>query len=437
MHVNRAELSRIPAALAGRRARLRWVYVVLGGALFMPYYLVSLWLIQVAGLPRHTGSQVVVEFAAYFGALPLAALTAPVRFLRPFEVAAAQALLGGGTHSLPGGPARSWRSRGRAGLYYFLHVAGGAVLSGLSFAAVPLAGVLIVLPALGALPRPLVPIWPAGVSAGWAPAAGLVMLLALLCLLAAAGAGATRLATVLLGPTPAERLAEVERRAAALAERGRLARELHDSVGHALSIVAIQANAALRVADHDGEFVKQALTAIGDTAKAAVDELDHVLGLLREEPAGTAPQPTLADLDRLIGNARQAGAKITASVTGDIASMPAMTSREAYRVVQESLTNALRHAGKSPVEVSVVRAPAELTITVANPIQEPPDGRGAGPGGWDAGPGGWDAGPGGTGAAPSGGRGLSGMRERVAMLGGQAECGPQEGDWLVRVAIPL
>jgi Histidine kinase len=75
----------------------------------------------------------------------------------------------------------------------------------------------------------------------------------------------------------------------------------HDSVGHALSVVAIQANAAVRVLDRDVEFVRQALTAIGDTAKSAVEDLDHVLGLLREEPGGTAPQPTLADLDRLIG----------------------------------------------------------------------------------------------------------------------------------------
>lgn len=147
-----------------------------------------------------------------------------------------------------------------------------------------------------------------------------------------------------------------------------------------------------------------------------MDDLDHVLGLLREEPAGAAPQPTLADLDRLIGNARQAGARITASVTGDLASMPAVTSREAYRVIQESLTNALRHAGKARVELSVVRAAAQLTITVVNPLPES---------------------PGGSGKVTGGGRGLRGVQERVAMLGGKAECGPRGGNWLVRVAIPL
>jgi signal transduction histidine kinase len=409
-------LSRVLAAVAGRRARLRWVYTVLGGALLMPYFFASLYIMQVAGLPRYTGSQFVLEFAAYFGALPLVAITAPTGFVKQLEVPAARILLGGAAASLLGGPARSWRSRGRAGLWYFLHLAVGAVLSGLSLAVPPLAGLLIILPALGAMPRPLASLWPAGLSTGWAPAAGLVMLLALLGLLAAAGAAAAWMAPVLLGPTPAERLAEAERRAATLAERGRLARELHDSVGHALSVVAIQANAAVRVLDRDAEFVRQALTAIGDTAKSAVEDLDHVLGLLREEPAGATPQPTLADLGRLVGNARQAGAQITASVTGDLASMPAVTSREAYRVVQESLTNALRHAGKAPVELSVARAAAQLTITVLNQLPES---------------------PGGTGNMAGGGRGLRGMQERVAMLGGKAECGPRGGHWLVRVAIPL
>jgi signal transduction histidine kinase len=409
----RTALGRSASTLTGRAARLRFVYIVLGGALFMPYYLVSLWVMQVSSLPLHLHPVWLAEFAAYLGAVPLVAVTAPAGPVRQLEVPTARVLLGGRSATLVSGPAVSWRSRGRAGVWYLLHLAGGALLSGVTLATVPLAGVLLVLPAFSSIPTPVRWLWPAGWSTGWAPPLALGLLLALLVVLAAASAAAYRVAPVLLGPTPAERLAEVERRTADLAERGRLARELHDSVGHALSVVAIQANAAGQVADRDPEFVRQALRAIGETASSALADLDHVLGLLRDEPPGTAPQPTLADLGRLLGTAGAAGLKVTAELEGDLKAVPAVASREAYRVVQEGLTNALRHAGQVPVRVRVAHEADGLAIGISNPVA------------------------GETLPAAGGGRGLRGIRERTALLGGRTQVGRQGEDWIVSVEIPL
>ena len=151
----------------------------------------------------------------------------------------------------------------------------------------------------------------------------------------AAGAGAllARLAPVLLGPTPAERIA-------ILAERNRVARELHDSVGHALGVVSIQAAAAERVLDRDPAFAREALRHIAASARDGQRDLDHVLGLLREEPS--APAPDLGDLDRLLD-------PHAIELSGDLHRVPGAVSREAYRIIQEGLTNAARHGAGAPV----------------------------------------------------------------------------------------
>ena len=164
-----------------------------------------------------------------------------------------------------------------------------------------------------------------------------------------------RWAPELLGPTPEDRLAAAEARAADLAVRNRLARELHDSVGHALSAVTLQASAARRVLDSDPEFVREALAAIEDTTRRTVGELDAVLGVLRDadSPGGApglrrlasapAPAPTLAaDLDGLLRRTRAGGLRVAAAVEADPEALPPLVSREAYRIVQEALSNALR-----------------------------------------------------------------------------------------------
>jgi signal transduction histidine kinase len=265
-----------------------------------------------------------------------------------------------------------------------------------------------------------VPPLPTGWAAVWAPVVAVALPVVLLNAISAAGAALARLAPRVLGPSPAERLAgELESARAAqrrLAEGNRLARELHDSVGHALTVTTLQAGAAARVLGSDPEFVARALDAIAETGRTALDDLDHVIGLLRDGgPDGAGDRhavPDLGDLDALLDGTRSAGVEVTASVEGEIAALPAVVSREAYRIVQEGLTNALRHAGPVPVELRVAVGADRLDLELRNPL-----GAGAGRAG--------------------GGRGLAGMRERVGVLRGELVAGPDPPGWRVAVRLPL
>jgi signal transduction histidine kinase len=196
--------------------------------------------------------------------------------------------------------------------------------------------------------------------------------------------------------------------------RNRLARELHDSVGHALSAVTLQAGAARRLLDSDPEFVREALAAIEETTRRTVGELDAVLGVLRDGDApGTAPAPTLAsDLDGLLRRTRAAGQPVTATVDLEPAALPALLSREAYRIVQEGLSNALKHAG-APVAVRLAASGGHLEITVENPLGTA------------------------TAPRPGGGHGLRGIADRVRLLGGTAQAGPSGEAWRLSVRLPL
>ncbi|MEU1690686.1 sensor histidine kinase [Streptomyces hirsutus] len=220
----------------------------------------------------------------------------------------------------------------------------------------------------------------------------------------------TAAARRLLGPSPAERLAALEVRTEQLLERTRIARELHDSIGHALTIAVVQAGAA-RAAD-DPAFTDRALEAIEETGRTALEDLDRVLGILREPERPVSSRPTLVDADRLLESARASGVKLDAEVTGPLDTVPGPVSREGYRILQESLTNALRHAGPVPVRARVCVADGTLLLEIRNPLAEGVSG-------------------------PGRGSGLRGIRERAALLGGRARTGPDEGDWRVRVELPL
>ncbi|MFJ8146133.1 sensor histidine kinase [Streptomyces sp. NPDC096048] len=242
-------------------------------------------------------------------------------------------------------------------------------------------------------------------------------LLAPLPLLAAYGAVvglgvlATAGARAFLGPSAAERLSALEERTEQLLERNRVARELHDSIGHALTVAVVQAGAAR--AANSPEFTDRALTAIEETGRAALEDLERVLGVLREAERPLSSRPTLTDADRLLESARASGSKIDAEITGPVEALPGPVSREGYRILQEALTNVLRHAGAVPARVRVEVADGALTLEVRNPL---PDGRRV---------------------TPGRGSGLRGIRERAALLGGRAHTGPDEaGDWQVRVELP-
>jgi signal transduction histidine kinase len=216
-----------------------------------------------------------------------------------------------------------------------------------------------------------------------------------------------------------QRISERERsRRALLEERARIARELHDVVAHHMSVVAVQAEAApYRVPDPPAELTRS-FEVIRGNALEAMDELHRILGLLRNEAAEHehGPQPTLDGLDELVGSVREAGLTVTLDVSGERREVPPGVGLSAYRIVQESLSNVLRHAPGAATRVELEYLPDRLEVRVAN-----------GP------PGGWPA------AIPNGsGHGLVGMRERAVMLGGGLSAGPRpDGGYQVTATLPL
>jgi signal transduction histidine kinase len=203
-------------------------------------------------------------------------------------------------------------------------------------------------------------------------------------------------------------------RAAASEERQRIARELHDVVAHGVVLMVLQAQGARRILDQDPERVREALEAIEDTGKTAVAEIRRSLGILREdgERAALAPQPTLDDLDTLVEDMRSAGLQVDFNVTGAERPVDDSIGRSAYRIVQEALTNTIKHAGLVPTRVTVAYRPDDLVVEIA------------------------DDGPGHAGVSATG-QGLAGMRERVRLLSGELEAHTANGrGFVVRARIP-
>lgn len=252
-----------------------------------------------------------------------------------------------------------------------------------------------------------------GTAGAWTIAAAVGLVLALIYCGAAYAALMRRLAVRLLGPGMAERLAAAEEEARRVASRNRLARELHDAIGHTLTTSTIQAAVARQVLESDPDSARLALAAIEESSRSALDDLDRALGALREEPAPVTAAPTLADLGPLCDRAAAAGAAVSVRVEGDLGAVAPTVSREAYRIAQEGITNALRHAPGAAVELEVEVGEARLGLRIANPVTA--GGHGGG-----------------------GGRGLEGLAERVRLLGGTADAGPDAEDtWVLRVALPL
>ncbi|MFF0747090.1 sensor histidine kinase [Streptomyces sp. NPDC004111] len=235
-------------------------------------------------------------------------------------------------------------------------------------------------------------------------------LLAAVCAVVGFGGVITVIARQLLGASAASRLTALEERTEQLLERNRIARELHDSIGHALTVAVVQAGAAR--AAGDPEFTDRALAAIEDTGREALEDLERVLGVLRESDVPVGGRPTLAEADRLLDSARASGSEVDVRLSGALATLPGPVSREGYRILQEALTNVLRHAGPVPVRVRIAVVEGHLELDVANPFHELADG-------------------------PARGSGLHGIRERAALLGGLATTGPRNGEWRVHARLPV
>ncbi|MET9493462.1 histidine kinase [Streptomyces sp. NPDC006552] len=202
-----------------------------------------------------------------------------------------------------------------------------------------------------------------------------------------------------------------------LEERTNIARELHDVVAHHMSVVAIQAEAAPYRVENPPPELEQAFATIRENAVAALTELRRVLGVVRAEDyeAPEAPQPTLADLDKLLENVGDAGLTVTKAVTGAVRELPQGVELSAYRIVQEALSNVLRHApgAAAAVEVSYVLGGLGLRIVNGRPnaLAKP---------------------------SPGAGHGITGMRERVSMLSGEMTAGrTEDGGYEITVFVPV
>ncbi|MEJ7772545.1 MAG: histidine kinase [Geodermatophilaceae bacterium] len=395
------------------------VHLLLGAIILLPYLLLAAAFgTLLANQPQRERPGIVALLVV---TLLIAVTPAFVAGVRSLEISAAREILGADI-PLPAGSVTA-ATRFRSALWYVVHLLSGGLLAMVLFIGIPTA-LIFTLQQFGDRNQILDPS-PLGFLSGVDPwlllALGVALLLAIPYGTAAAAAGLRRLAPILLGPSAEERFAALEAHARGLAERNRLARDLHDSVGHALTITTLQAAAAQQVGDSDPAFVARALAAIEDAGRTAMADLDHVLGLLRDDGAAatTAPQRGLADLPRLVDEARAAGTPIGSDLAPDLDTVPAAVSREGYRIVQEALTNALRHANGVPVDLRVRRVSGGLQIDVTNPV--PADFEGIA-----------------TARTAGGGvgRGLFGMAERVRVLGGDLETGRRNGQWLVSARLP-
>ncbi|MFI6921409.1 sensor histidine kinase [Nonomuraea spiralis] len=215
------------------------------------------------------------------------------------------------------------------------------------------------------------------------------------------------------------RLAELDRQAAIAAERTRMARELHDMIANHFSAIAIQSTAALSRKDLDRETVRKVMESVRENSVKGLAEMRDMIGLLREDGGGRegdgpeleATRPRLADAESLVERTRRAGMAVELRFDGELREVPASVDLAGYRILQEGLTNALKH-GEAPVVVSLTYDPGEVLLTIENQVGR----RGA--------------------RLPGSGAGLIGMRERASLVGGFFEAGPRGDGWRIAAAFP-
>jgi signal transduction histidine kinase len=213
----------------------------------------------------------------------------------------------------------------------------------------------------------------------------------------------------------AERERDLAAREAVVEERARIARELHDAIAHHVSMMVVQAGAERRVLDRGAGSTGEVLQTIEQIGRGALTEMRRLVGMLRSRDGDPlAPQPSLADLPRLVAQVSEAGLPVELEIDGERRELPLGIELSAYRIVQEALTNSLKHAGDARATVRVRYSPDQLELEVA------------------------DDGAGEPAVVAGGGHGLAGMRERVALYGGRLDAGRRgERGFTVRVVLPI
>jgi signal transduction histidine kinase len=213
----------------------------------------------------------------------------------------------------------------------------------------------------------------------------------------------------------AERERDVAAREAVVEERARIARELHDVIAHHVSMIVLQAGAERSILDESNASTRDVLLTVEQSGRSALTEMRRLLGILRDDRSeALAPQPGIDDVPTLVGQLREAGLPVELRIEGDPRELPVGIQLSAYRIVQEALTNALKHAGNARARVSVRYEADSLELEIAD------DGAGA------------------ASRAPGGGHGLVGMKERVALYGGRFQANRSPGGgFVVKAALPL
>jgi signal transduction histidine kinase len=213
----------------------------------------------------------------------------------------------------------------------------------------------------------------------------------------------------------AERERDLVAREAVVEERARIARELHDVIAHHVSMIVLQAGAERRVLDGANTSTREVLETVERTGRSALTEMRRLLGMLRGDASDPlTPQPGLTDVPTLVGQLREAGLPVELHVEGELLELPVGIELSAYRIVQEALTNALKHAGEASATVNIRHGLDSLELEIV------------------------DDGAGTPALVASGGHGLVGMRERVALYGGRLDAGRRPGGgFAVRVLLPI
>lgn len=418
------------------------VFLMIGGLLAVPYAAVVTWIVQ---LWRFAGDNPLAVPSGLAIGAGLLAVPATLKVMRTLERTAANELLRTALAE-PAGPARLGDiARGSA--WFLIHLSAGALAVAVLVFVIPVLAAFAIAPLAGgmAVAGPLASQFLPGAD----PAAAVWVLLGAcagtVTLLIGVASQLRTWAVLLLGPSELEKLAIAERRSIELARRNELARELHDSVGHALTVTTLQAAAAHRLVATDPAKAAEAMAAVEDVGRAALEELDDVLGVLRapadpEQIPGWAvrghgpdqglPVPALrsisrplAELQELVDQHRSTGFPARLHLAGDTGGVPAVLAREAYRIIQEGLANALKHGNGSTCDVAVSvsggRDSGLLEIGISNAVSAS------------------NAEPGKQAKRTrQGGHGLAGLRERAVLLGGTIRSGASEGVWQLTAELP-